>query len=194
MGGMPGLIESSVPSLVFVSSDALLGLDAGIACAFAVAVALTVVRAVRRQPLRPALSSFVGVAVSSSIAHRTGSARDYFLPDIWISVSCCLALTVSIVVRRPLAGVVWSALNQSPNVWRRDRPSRMAYDVATAVLAGCFAIRFVMQYWLYQHNDPGAMAIVRIAVNYPLWAISLIAIVWAIRRSNRRLAHGHCPA
>lgn len=168
IGGLVGLIQSSVPSVVFVGADALLGLDAGLACAVAAAITLTVLRKIRRQPLGPALSSFVGVAVSSLIAYRTSAARDYFLPDIWISLSCCPALAVSILVRWPLVGVLWSGLNRAPMTWKRDRPSLLGYDLATGVLSGMFATRFVVQHWLYQREDTTAIAKIAVTIRYGL--------------------------
>jgi hypothetical protein len=53
----------------------------------------------------------------------------------------------------------------------------------------CFATRFAVQQWLYVHNEVGWMAVAKIAMNYPLWAIALLVVVWAARRSGTRLAY-----
>lgn len=184
VGGLAGLAYSSVPSVTFVLVNSMAGLKTGIGAAVGAGIALAVTRWIRKQPLRPALSGFVGVAISSFIAYRTGSAKDYFLPDIWLSLACFAALTLSIAIRRPLVGVAWSALNRAPPAWRYDRRSRRRFDLASATLAAGFGARFVVQHWLYQHDLPGWMAFAKIAMNYPLWALALVVIVWAVRRSD----------
>jgi len=187
-GGPIGLLHSSLPATVFVFVNSLFGLTPGILSAVASVVAFTVFRAVRGQPLKPALAGIIGVAISSFIAYRTGNARDYFLPDIWYSLVGAAVLVLSIVVRRPLVGVVWSLLNQRSSLWRKEKRSRFGYDIATVVVALVFAARFVVQHWLYEQNSTGWLAFAKIAMNYPLWALALIVVVWAVRRSDRHLA------
>jgi hypothetical protein len=86
---------------------------------------------------------------------------------------------------------VWNALRGVGGAWRHDPGSRRAYDVATAVTAAVFGARFAVQHWLYLHNEVGWMAVAKIAMNYPLWAIVLLVVVWAARRSDHRLAYCH---
>jgi Protein of unknown function (DUF3159) len=188
-GGLTGLIQSSLPPVALVLTNSLWGLRMAIAAALGVAVLVTAVRLARRQSIRPAIGGFVGVAISGAIASRTGEARDFFLADIWWSLAACTALTASILVRRPLVGVVWNALRGVGTAWRHDPGSRRAYDIATAVAAAVFAARFAVQQWLYLHNEVGWMAVAKIAMNYPLWAVVLLVVVWAARRSDHRLAY-----
>jgi hypothetical protein len=148
------------------------------------------VRAVRRQPLRPAFGGFVGVAVAGFFAARSGEARDFFLADIWWYFAASTVLTVSILLRRPMVGVVWSAVQGVGMWWRHDRPSLRRYDIATAVLAVVFAARFVVMRTLYEHNEVGWLTVSKIAMNYPLWAVALVVVVWAVRRADHRI--GYC--
>jgi hypothetical protein len=188
-GGLTGLIQSSLPPSTLVLANSLWGMGPAIATALGVAVLVTGVRLARRQPIRPAVGGFVGVAVSGFIASRTGEARDFFLADIWWYLTACVALTVSIVLRRPLVGVVWNALRGVGGGWRHDQGSRRAYSAATGVLAAVFAARFAVQRWLYVHDEVGWMAVAKITMNYPLWAVALLVVVWAARRSDTRLAY-----
>lgn len=190
IGGVTGLVRSTIPSIVFVAANQLLGLPAGLGCATGALIAVVIVGWTRRQPLRPALGGVIGMIVSTLVALRTGDPRDFFLPDVWLSLGSTIILAASLVVRWPLAGVVWHALNTTPSAWRRDPPSLHGYDLATGVLASTFAIRFVVQRWLYDHDQTGALAMAKIFLNYPLWALALIVVVWAVRRSDQRLAHG----
>lgn len=187
MGGVSGLVSSSVPVVAFVAANAMFGLQPAIWSALGVAVLITVVRVVRKEPLQPAISGFFGVAIAAFIAYRTGSAKGFFLFGIWSSLVYCAALVLSVLARWPLAGVVWSYLNGSGMAWRRDKPSRFGYDLATLALAAVFAARFVVQRWLYDEDYTGWLAFAKIAMGYPLYALALLVVVWAVRRSDRRL-------
>ncbi|WP_033291581.1 DUF3159 domain-containing protein [Amycolatopsis jejuensis] len=187
MGGVSGLFYSSVPVIVFVLLNAFFGLTAAIWGSLGSAVAITVLRVVRKDPLQPAISGFFGVAIAAFIAFRTGSAKGFFLFGIWASLVYCGVFVASVLVRWPLAGVVWNALNGKGTAWRADKPSRYGYDIATLAMAVIFAARFVVQRWLYDGDYTGWLAFAKIAMGYPLYAIGLLVVVWAVRRSDKRL-------
>ncbi len=184
VGGATGLVHSAVPSLVFVGARTLTGIGPAIGLAIAVATVVLVARRLRGQTVRPAVGGLVGVLISSAFAYRTGQTRDFFLPDIWGYAAAAVVAAVSIPLRRPLAGVLWSLLNGTPMRWRRNRPALIGYSVATAVAACAFAARAATQVWFYQHDQPGTMVLMRILLNYPLWAITALAWAWSIRRAR----------
>ena len=187
MGGVSGLIYSSLPVVVFVLANSFFGLTAAIWTSVGSAVAITVLRLVRKEPLQPAISGFFGVAIAAFIAYRTGSAKGFFLFGIYASLIYCGIFVLSVVVRWPIAGVVWNMLNGTGQAWRKDKPSRYGYDVATLAMALIFAARFVVQRWLYQEDYTGWLAFAKIAMGYPLYALGLLVVVWAVRRSDKRL-------
>ncbi|KDN21030.1 DUF3159 domain-containing protein [Amycolatopsis rifamycinica] len=187
MGGVSGLIYSSVPVIVFVLANSFFGLTAAIWTSIGSAVAITVLRVVRKEPLQPAISGFFGVAIAAFIAYRTGSAKGFFLFGIYASLIYCGIFVLSVVVRWPIAGVVWNMLNGTGQAWRRDKPSRYGYDIATLAMAAIFAARFIVQRWLYQEDYTGWLAFAKIAMGYPLYALGLLVVVWAVRRSDKRL-------
>ncbi|WP_434587477.1 DUF3159 domain-containing protein [Streptomyces sp. A5-4] len=187
-GGLTGLVQSSLPSTVFVLVNSLFGLTVAIFGAGGTVLAFTIWRWRHDQPLKPALAGSIGVVISSFLAHRSGSARDFFLLDIWYSLAVAGVLVVSILVRRPLVGVIWSRINRRPQEWRNRRRARFGYDVATATVAAVFAARFVVQHWLYEQNSVGPLAFAKIAMNYPLWGLALVVVVWAVRRADRERA------
>jgi hypothetical protein len=187
MGGVSGLVYSSLPILVFILANTFFGLQVGIWSAVGAAIAITVLRLVRKEPLQPAISGFFGVAIAAFLAYRTGSAKGFFLFGIWASLVYCGVFVISVVVRWPLAGVIWNFLNGKGTAWRGDRFSRFGYDVATVVLAGVFGARFVVQRWLYDSDYTGWLAFAKIAMGYPLYALALLVVVWAVRRSDKHL-------
>jgi hypothetical protein len=187
MGGLSGLVYSSVPVLVFVLINSIFSLQPAIWTAVGSALLITVVRIVRKQPLQPAVSGFFGVAVAAFIAYRTGSAKGFFLLGIWASLVYGSIFAVSVVVRWPLAGVIWSLLNGHGMAWRSDRRSMLGYDLATLSWAAVFFARFIVQRWLYNEDETGWLAFARIAMGYPLTALSLLVTVWAVRRAGHRV-------
>ena len=188
-GGVTGLVQSSLPPTVLVIANSWWGLYPAIAAAVTTGVLITLVRLARRQQLRPAFGGFVGVAISGFFAARSGEARDFFLADIWWYGVAAVILAASILLRRPLVGVLWSAMQGAGMWWRHDRPSLRRYDIATGVFAAVFAARFVVLHRLYEDNQVGWLAFSKIAMNYPLWAAALLVAVWAVRRADRRFAY-----
>jgi hypothetical protein len=187
LGGIAGLIYSTLPVVIFVPANALWGLAVAIWSALGVAAAILLWRLVRRSPLQPAISGFVGVGVCAFIAYRTGAAKGYFLFGIWASLVYAGVFLVSLVVRRPLAGVIWNVLNGHDGQWRSDRRVLRLYDLATVVWVLVFAARYLVQSHFYATNSTGLLAVARIVMGWPLTAVALLVTVWAVRKA------GHLP-
>ena len=185
MGGVGGLVSSAVPVVVFVAVNPLAGLQPAIWASLAVAVAVGVWRLIRREPLQPAVSGVLIVAVCAFIAYRTGEARGFYLYGIWYSLVAGVVLAFSVVVRRPLVGVLWSVLNGSGFGWRTDRRVRFAFDVATTVWAVFLLARFGVQHYLYQAEEASWLGVARLGMGLPLSAVAALVTIWAIRRAVR---------
>ena len=185
MGGIGGLVSSTVPVVVFVPVNAYVGLTAAIWSAVGVAVLVAVWRLVRREPLQPAVSGLLGVGVATFIAYRTGSAKGYFLFGIWASLVYAAVFTVSVAARWPLVGLIWHGINGDGQSWRADPALRHAYDIATLTWIGVFAARFAVQKWLYDGDSATLLGVARIAMGYPLTAVAILVTVWAVRRATR---------
>lgn len=107
LGGFSGLIYSTLPVLVFVPVNTLAGLTAAIWASLGVAAAILVWRLVRRDPVQPAISGFIGVGICAFIAYRMGEAKGFFLFGIYTSLVYGGVFLASILVRWPLVGVIW---------------------------------------------------------------------------------------
>lgn len=185
MGGIVGLVSSTVPVAVFVMVNVIFSLQPALIAAIAVAVAITVWRLARREILQPAISGLLGVGVCAFIAYRTGEAKDFFLPGLWYSAILGAAFLVSVLVRWPLAGVIWHAINGEGQAWRQDRRLRMAYTIATLLWVAVFGARLLVQGLLYNSDETTWLAVARLAMGYPLLAVALLGTVWAVRRAKR---------
>ena len=188
MGGVSGLVYASVPSAVFAVADAFAGLNVAVAMAVGAAAGIAGWRLLRRGPLQPAFSGLLGVAIAAFIAYQTGDAKDYFLVGIWGSFVLAVLFLASVLVRRPLVGVIWGAVSSRGQVWRADRRARVGYDTATLALTAVFASRFVVQNWLYGEDSTGWLAFARLAMGYPLTAVALVIVVWSVRLDSSHVA------
>ncbi len=184
MGGIGGLVYSTLPVLVFVPVNALWGLAPALYAALGTAGAILLWRLVRGDKLQPAFSGFIGVAICAFIAHRTGTAKGYFLFGIYTSLVYGGVFLVSILVRWPLVGVLWNALNGVSSRWRAVPRARRLYDAATLGWTVVFAARYLVQSQLYDSDHTGWLAFARIVMGWPLAAAALLLTFYAIRRAD----------
>ncbi|MET9024365.1 DUF3159 domain-containing protein [Nocardia sp. NPDC004168] len=188
LGGFSGLIYSTLPVVVFVPVNSVAGLAAAIWSALGVAAAILLWRLVRRDPIQPAISGFFGVGICAFIAYRMGEAKGFFLFGIYTSLVYAAVFLASILIRRPLVGVIWGVLNGHGSDWRSDPRSVRLYDLATTTWILVFGARYLVQSQLYDTDRTGWLAFARIAMGWPLTAVALAVTIWAVRRA------GHLPA
>lgn len=184
MGGVSGIVASTIPVLVFVVANVVAELRPALIAALAAGVAVAVWRLVRRQALQPAVSGLLGVGLCAFIAYRTGEARGFYLPGLIYSGVLAVAFGVSALVRWPLAGVIWHAVNGDGQGWRRDPRLLRAYTLASLLWAVVFGARVVVQGLLYDAQEATWLGIARLAMGYPLIIVALLGTVWAVRRAR----------
>ena len=185
MGGVPGIIASTIPVAVFVVVNIVATLQPALIAALASGVGIAVWRIARKQPLQPAVSGLFGVGIAAFIAYRTGEARGFYLPGLIYSAVLALAFLVSVIVRWPLAGVIWHGINGDGQSWRRDPRLLRAYTWASLLWTLVFAARLVVQGLLYNADAPTWLGIGRLAMGYPLVGVALLGTVWAVTRARR---------
>jgi hypothetical protein len=187
MGGISGLIYSSLPILVFVPVSSLAGLMPAIFAALGVATLILIWRLIRKESLQPAFSGFFAVGISALIAYLVGASKGYFLLGIWSSLLYAAVFAVSVVIRRPVVGYVWGWVNQHDRGWRKVRKAVFAFDVATVVWVVVFGARFVVQNHLYDADQTGMLGVARIAMGWPLTGVAALVTYLAIRTAQRAL-------
>jgi hypothetical protein len=184
IGGRRGIVDSSLPALLFVLVYARLGLRPAVGAALGLAGVLLLVRLVRREPVRYAANGFFGVAISTLFALWLGRAEGYFLPGIIINAVYAAVFLISIAVRRPLVGLVLSALNTRESIRPGDARMTRVYMWATAGWAALFATRAGVQGALYLADRPGWLAATKIGLGWPLTLVALALTMAAVRRTG----------
>lgn len=190
MGGVRGLVFSSIPVLTFVPVNGFWGLTAAMWAALGVAVAMLGWSLIRRENPQPAISGFIGVAICVFIAWRTGTAEGYFAWGIITQVAYGVAFLVSILVRWPLVGVIWGFLDGKGMAWRRNPAARRWYAVATWFWVVLFAGRAIPQTVLLLNGEVNWLGALRIGMGWPLAVVAFAGTVWAVRRA---MAHEDDP-
>lgn len=185
MGGISGLIYSSLPVLVFVPVSSAFGLMPAIGAALGVATLILVWRLARRETVQPAISGFMGVGISALIAYLVGASKGYFLLGIWTSLIWAVVFTLSVVIRRPVVGYIWGWVKTDDRRWREVRGAVRAFDIATMVWVAVFASRFVVQHHLYDADQTGWLGVARISMGWPLTAVAALVTYLAIRKAQR---------
>lgn len=106
LGGWRGMVDASLPTVAFIVANAVGGLIPGIWSAVGAAVLVFALRLVRRQSVQQAVSGLFAVVVAVAIAAYSGQARDYFVLGILRNAAIAVVLFASVLVRRPLVGVL----------------------------------------------------------------------------------------
>jgi hypothetical protein len=187
LGGVSGMIYSSLPVLVFVGTSRLLGLSAAVGAALGIATLILLWRLVRRESAQPAVSGLIGVVICALIAYLVGESKGYFLLGIWTSLLWAAVFGVSVVIRRPVVGYIWSWLHGHDRGWRDVRRAVYAFDIATLTWVVVFGARFVVQRVLYDSDHTGWLVVARISMGWPLTAAAALVTFLAIRVAQRAL-------
>jgi Protein of unknown function (DUF3159) len=184
VGGVRGIIESVLPYTVFsLVYSVTKNLQTSIIAAAAPLVVLVIWRLIARERLTQAISGIFGVALGAYLAHRTGKAADFFLPNILKNLGFAAVYAISILVRWPLIGVLVGPMTGELFAWRDDRPRYVAYRWATWIWVGMFLVRLLVQVPLFLANDVGLLGTLNgLVLGLPLFALT-IWLSWLVLRS-----------
>lgn len=195
LGGWKGLVESGIPVVVFVVANIVLGwlhlpgkqgLQISIVAAVVVALAIAVLRLVRKQSIRFAVNGLFGIALGAYLAWNSGEERAFYLPGIWYTLAYAAAFVISVAVGHPLVGWLWTVIaNGGKGEWRQDEQLKKAFGWLTWLWAATFAAKAGVQYFLYAQDYATALGVSRIVLGYPLFALLFAVTVWAVRRVTR---------
>lgn len=190
VGGVRGLLEALVPSLVFLVVFLVTeNLWASAAAAVGLAVVAVLVRLAQGGRLIQSASGLVGVLVCAAAALLSGGAEDYYLPGLWLNAGYGLAFLVSILLRWPLIGLLFGFVRGEELHWRRDPVRLAAYQWATAIVLAMFLLRLAVQVPLFLSGHVAGLGIAHIVMGIPFYALALW-LAWLISRPAERVEEG----
>jgi hypothetical protein len=106
LGGWKGMVDASLPTVAFIAANSIGGLRTGIWAALGAALLVFLLRLVRRESVQQAMSGLFAVGIAVAISAASGQARDFYVPGMIRNAGLGVILLGSILVRRPLVGVI----------------------------------------------------------------------------------------
>jgi hypothetical protein len=192
MTGLPGFLrEGFVPLGAFYVGLKLDGLVAGIVAS---AVASGLVYVYERRAGRDALIvrlSLGFVAVQSIVALAADSAIVYLAQPVLVAAAWGLAFLVSVVLGRPLAGVLAHAWYPFPQGLRDSKQFKRVYAIESVVWGAYFLGRSAVRLLVLLHGSLESFLLVTLLTGTPAM---LLLLAWSIRYSLRGLADVDPPA
>lgn len=187
LGGVRGLIESSIPIAVFVVVNLVWSLYPAIYSSVGAAVALGGYRLARRQSVRHAVNGLVGIAIGAWLAYRSGEARDFYLPGIWLAMGQAAVLFGSVLLRRPIIGYAWAIVAAGGrHDWLNDASLHRTFQWLTVAWGASFIVRGGVQWALFAAGQPDWLGVAKIGLSWPIYLGMLALTVWAVRRNGPR--------
>lgn len=183
-GGVQGIAESILPGLVFLVAFTMSrDLTVSLVAALAAAAIFTVIRIVQRRPLTQALAGVVGVGISAWLANTTGRAEDFYVLGFFTNVAYIAAMALSVVVKWPIAGLLFGFVRNEGFDWRKNPARLRTYANGTWIVVAVLALRLVVQVPLYLMGEPGltALATTRILMGAPLYILGLW-VAWLVTK------------
>lgn len=186
MGGWQGMVFSTLPVVVFVPVNAVWGLWPAAGAALGAALLILVIRLATRTSVQPAISGFIGVVACVAIALILGG-RWYFLYGIVSQAAFALAFAVSIVIGRPLVGVLWHFFRGGDGPasdWRNNPAEKRMFTWLTVLWMLLFLARFVVKGALFLQDDVNWLGVATIVMGWPMFAAVLLLTFLGVRRAE----------
>lgn len=186
LGGPIGISHSLIPGAIYITVFSLtqnVVWSAGLAGSSS--IIFLVWQLFRRKPITSVIAGFIGLLISLYLPLRDGfentNAADYFLPGLFTNAAYLATLSLSVLIRFPLAGVVIGFLTGRGSDWRTDKTIFRRYTWITVMWIGLFSLRLLIQVPLYLSNQVTALGIAKLVLGTPLYAL-LIWFTWLLAR------------
>jgi Protein of unknown function (DUF3159) len=176
-------VDTGLGPVAFVTVNALADLDTAAIVALVISGVIALYRALRRHPLTNAIAGVLGTGLCVFIALRTGSASGYFVPRALQNAGLALAFTISVLVKRPLVGLIAAPLYHIPSGWHQDPLVRRPFAEASFAWVLLFGVRAVVYTVFILADNEGALAGAVVVLGWP----GFLGTLWfTYRYVNRR--------
>lgn len=168
-GGVRGLVETTVPGLVFILMFTInKDLQTAAVSALVLAAALGLARLLRRDTLKHAFGGVFGVGFGVVFAMFTGNAKDFYLPGLLYGLGLALAYLITAAAGVPLLGLLLGPVFKENLSWRTRNPGRKrAYVKASYAWGFIFLGKSAILFPLYLWSDPTKFGWVTVSLKIP---------------------------
>lgn len=179
-------ICTAFPTIAFVAVTAVSSLTIATIAAAVTALGTFIYRVWAKQPLRPAVIGLVIAGVCAFTAFVTGDARGFFLAPTAITVAIIVVCLASVVVRRPLAGLLLNRLAGGPPRWYLNANLMRVYTQCTFACIIVNVASTAAQIIGYLNDATWLLAALHIANPVIFTAIIAVTVVAARKRRSLR--------
>ena len=174
IGGWRGLIDSALPSslfiLIFVFQK---NLNNALITALVLGGVLLLIRLFERKSLTQVFSGFIGLSISVFLTWRTKDASNFFLTGIVTNGIYGFFLLISVLIRKPLIGYLVGSLVGDTSGWLKHPLLVRAYTTVTWLWVAVFGLRLLVQIPLYLNDNIALLGTVKIFMGWPLYLFAV---------------------
>jgi hypothetical protein len=174
IGGWRGLIDSALPSslfiLIFVFQK---NLNNALIASLVLGGVLLKIRLFERKSLTQVFSGFIGLSISVFLTWRTKDASNFFLTGIVTNGIYGFFLLISVLIRKPLIGYLVGSLVGDTSGWLKHPLLVRAYTTVTWLWVAVFGLRLLVQIPLYLNDNIALLGTVKIFMGWPLYLFAV---------------------
>ena len=193
MGGLSGLIETTIPGAAYVAAFLLShNVVVSVIIAGSLSVASLVAQLLRKRSVLQAIAGAIGIAVAAYLPLSDPShPASYFIPGFFTNLGYGAGILISLLVRYPVIGLLLSFFNGTTKSWRQDKRAMRRYDMATLLWVLLFAARLAVQLPFYFANNLLGLGIAKEVMGLPLYGLCLWFTWLLVRVEFRRTSNGN---
>ncbi len=174
IGGWRGLIDSALPSMLFIVIFVFQkNLNNALIASLALGAVLLVIRLIERKSLTQVFSGFLGLSISVFLTWRTKDASNFFLTGIVTNAIYGFFLLISVLIRKPLIGYLVGSLVGDTSGWLKHPLLVRAYTTVTWMWVAVFGLRLLVQIPLYLNDSIALLGSVKIFMGWPLYLFAV---------------------
>ena len=186
-GGKKGLIDSGIPSVIFlVVFNLTKELQSALIAAIVISALLTITRLLMRDTVQHAFSGFIGVLICAWFANRTGNASDLYIPKLLTNLGYGTVYLLANLAGWPILGLMLGPILGENLRWRNYPARKRAYIQASWLWVGMFFLRIAVQYPIYKTGNVNLLGTVNLAMGYPLFLATAYGS-WLILRAAPKI-------
>jgi hypothetical protein len=180
-GGVRGMVETTVPGLVFILSYTIeRNIHLSAILALSITALMFIARIAQRGPTKHAFSGVFGVAIGAVFAMMTGDAKNFYLPGMLYTLGLGVAYVVTSLCGVPLLGLILGPVFKENLSWRTRNPGRKrAYVKASYVWGGILLAKSAITFPIYFWGDATQLGWLRVALGIPPFLLA-VYLTWII--------------
>jgi hypothetical protein len=184
LGGKKGLIDSGVPSVIFlIVFNISKEVNAAIMAALTLSLVLAIFRLIKKDTIQHSVSGVIGVLICAYFANKSGNASDFYIPKLLTNLGYGAVYLIANLVGWPILGVVLGPLLGENFSWRNNPARKRMYIKASWIWVAMFFSRIAVQYPIYKSGNVNLLGTVNLAMGYPLFFAAAYG-TWLIIKSG----------